>query len=241
MITYSSSLAHIALADQFANITVFSHELGFLRRPYPTRPSLTVTQTHLTSCLAACKSFFETLLAIPENLYSHFSNVQHAMMIQAILVLSRLTFLLAATMNWDSSTTRANIPMVMYLDALCYRFLALSPTQASGGDIPKHSDVLYIFAVILGSVKRSYTRRVDGIQPTTFLVDPSLARGPHCPMKDDGLSAYFDQDLDSAYGGDLSWSSLGSVHMPPCPPSAMNTPLYHDLWATMTCSWAKEF
>ena len=166
------------------------------------------------------------------------------MIIQAILVLSRLTFLIAATMNWDSSTTRANIPMVMYLDALCYRFHALSPTQASGGDIPKHSDALYVLAVILGSVKRSYTRRVDSIQPTTFLVDPSLARGPHCPMKDRGLSDYFDHELDSAYGGDLSGGSVGSVGStgaPPGPSSAAYMPLYHDLWATMTCSWAQEF
>lgn len=241
------NLPHVALADHFANITVFSHELGFLRRHYPVRPSLTSTQTHQTSCLAACKTFFETLLSIPEDLYPHFSAVQYAMIIQAILVLSRLTFLIAATMNWDSSTTRSNIPMVMYLDALCYRFHALSPTQASGGDIPKHSDALYILAVILRSVKRSYTRRVDGIQPTTFLVDPSLARGPHCPMKDRGLSNYFDHELDSAYGGDLSGGSVGSVGSvgntgaPLGPFSATYTPLYHDLWATMTCSWAQEF
>jgi hypothetical protein len=163
------------------------------------------------------------------------------MMIQATLVLSRLTFLIAATMNWDASTTRANIPLVMYLDALCYRFHALSPTQGSGGDIPKNSDALYILAVMFGSVKRSYISRVDSIQPTTFLVDPNLARGPHCPMKDPNLSYFFDEELDSAYGGDPSGSSAGSADMPHCSSGVMNTPLYHDLWATMTCTWAEEF
>ena len=232
------------MADHFANITIFSHELGFLRRPYPSSPPLSFPPTHLTSCLVACKSFFETLLSIPETLYPHFSTVQYAMVIQAILVLSRLTFLMAATLNWDASTARANIPLVMYLDALCYRFQALSPTPtpSSGSETPKHSDALHIFSMVLGSVKRSYVRRVESIQPVTFLVDPSLARGPHCPMKDASLRAYFDQDVDSAYGGDLSGSGASTTAgVTPCASGETGMPLYHDLWATMTCTWAEEF
>jgi hypothetical protein len=131
--------------------------------------------------------------------------------------------------------------MVMYLDALCYRFHALSPTRVAGSEIPKHSDAMYVFAIVLGSLKKSYIRRVDSIQPTTFLVDPILARGPHCPMKDARLSAYFDQELDSAYGGDFSGSSVSRTEVPPYTSGVMGAPLYHDLWATMTCGWAEEF
>ena len=250
LLTPYCSTAHIAIADHFTNITIFSHELGFLRRAYPSSsPPVSFPQTHLTSCLAACKSFFEAVLSIPETLYPHFSIVQYAMVIQAILVLSRLTFLMAAKLNWDAGTARANVPMVMYLDALSYRFLAVSPTptRSSSGssETPRHWDWLHIFAVVLESVKRSFVRRVDSIQPVTFLVDPSLARGPHCPMKDASLSAYFDQEMememDSAYGGDLSGSGASTAAMTPCTSGETGRPLYHDLWATMTCTWANEF
>jgi hypothetical protein len=235
------------MAESFANVSIFSHELGFLKRPYPSSPSAVFPQSHLTSCLAACKLFFEVLLSIPEAMYPHFSNVQYAMIIQAILVLSRLTFLMAATLNWDAGTTRSQIPMVMYLDALCYRFEALSstPTHTMDGESPKHSDSLHIFSLVLGSVKRSYVRRVDGIQPLPFLVDPDLAKGPHCPIKDASLSVYFDQDLDSAYdsayGGDMGGSSTSPSDAPHSAPNGIATPLYHNLWATMTGTWADEF
>lgn len=161
-------------------------------------------------------------------------------MVQAILVLSRLTFVMAASLNWDPGTTRSNIPMVMYLDALCYRFNALSPAQPSGGATRKHPDGLTVFAMVLGSVKRSYIRRVDAIQPSNFAVDSSISREPHCPMKDASLNAYFEQELDSGYGGDTSRSSVGSLDVPPCASKVTGMPLYHDLWATMTCTWAKE-
>lgn len=236
------------MAEQFANITIFSHELGFLKRPYPSIPSAVFPQSHLTSCLAACKLFFEVLLSIPETMYPHFSNVQYAMIIQAILVLSRLTFLMAATLNWDAGTTRSHIPMVMYLDALCYRFQALSSTPMHTADDKgtKHSDALHIFSLVLGSVKRSYVRRVEGIQPFTSLVDPALAKGPHCPIKDASLRVYFDQDLDSAYdsssyGGELGGSSTSPSDVHHSVSIGTATPLYHDLWATMTGTWAEDF
>lgn len=230
--------AHVALAEHFANITIFSYELGFLRRPYPSEPTLSSPQSHLTSCLSASKTFFETLLSIPEAAYPHFSTVQYAMVIQAIVVLSRLTFLIAATLNWDAGTTRSNIPLVMYLDALCYRFEALSSTQVSGSDVPKQPDTLYVFAMVLGSVKRSYARRVSKIRPTP-VVDHDNLGGPGrglCPLQDPSLRVYFDRDIASEYGGE--WSS--SADTPPSVSRVMSTPLYHDLWATMTGSWAND-
>lgn len=236
-----TSLAHLALAEPFVTLTVFSHELGFLQLPYPAQRALTSPHSHLTSCLSAAKAFFEALLAIPETSYAHFSIVQYVMVIQGVLVLTRLTFLMAAALNWDAATARSNIPLVMYLDALAYRFHSLSPTPAppSGAGVPKQCDALYVFAIVLGSVKRSYVRRVANIKPPTEIEYPSAARGPHCPMKDPGLIDYLDNnDMDQAYG-DMGWHSESS-DVPSSAWRAAHMPVYHDLWATMTCSWAND-
>lgn len=158
-------------------------------------------------------------------------------MVQVIVVISRLSFLMAAKMGWDAGTTRANIPFAMYLDALCYRFQHLSSTPSDGVDPPKNPDVLYIFMMVLGSVKKSYERRVSNIKPDFFAVDHGnaigVARG-HCPVMDPSLSIYFGTP-DSTYGSsfDTDVSTAASL-------TAISNPLYHDLWATMTGSWAEE-
>jgi hypothetical protein len=161
-------------------------------------------------------------------------------MVQAVLVLSRLTFLMAANLGWDSDTTRSNVPLVMYLDCLCYRFQHLSSTPSDTTETPKDPDVLYVFKMVLGSVKKSYERRVSKIEPGLLIVDHDnaigLARG-HCPILDPTLKPLFEFS-DSTYGDSFEMREFGTS-------TASNTvafspPLYHDLWATMTCSWAKE-
>ncbi|KUJ19262.1 uncharacterized protein LY89DRAFT_731670 [Mollisia scopiformis] len=232
------NLINIGIAERFAEITVYSYQLGFLRRPYrehlvstafaePANPS------HLNACLTACKTFFEYILSLPESSYLDFTVVAWAQVVQAIVVISRLTFLMAANMGWDANATRANIPFTMYLDALSYRFQHLSSTPSEGTDPPKNPDVLYVFKMMLGSVKKSYERRLNKIQPE-FFVDNAMgvARG-HCPVLDPGLSIYFSTP-DSTYG-----SSFDTGNSTPSF-SAICTPLYHDLWATMTGSWAAE-
>jgi hypothetical protein len=201
-------------------------------------------QSHLSSCLEACKRYFEYLISIPESNYLNFNIVQWSCIVQAILVLSRLTFLMAANLGWDPNTTRANVPLVMYLDCLCYRFQTLSSAVLDGSDPPKNPNVLYIFKMVLGSVKKSYERRVSNIKPGFFIVDHGTAIGVakgHCPMLDPTLSVYFNNPLpeDSMYGGSFDLDANAT-----CPYSeasnVANMPLYHDLWATMTCSWAEE-
>lgn len=188
-------------------------------------------------------------MSIPESNYPSFTIVQWAGVVQAILVLSRLTFLMASNLGWTPETTRANIPLMMYLDALCYRFQAISKTPTpSGSEHPKDPDIFYVFKLILGSVKKSYERRVAAITPKSFVVEMGKAVGAargYCPMSDPSLAMYFDSDLemeDSSYGG--SWDYTGSGSIANTSASSNNAgmpPVYFDLWATMTGSWAEEF
>jgi len=240
--------AYVALAERFVGISIYSYELGFLRRPYrdhlrSSESRAPIIQSHLTSCLDASKRFFEYLLSLPESSYLSFTALQWGMMVQAVLVLSRLTFLMAAQRGWDPNTTRTNVPLVMYLDCLCYRFQHLSSTKASvdSSENPKNPDILYVFKMLLGSVKKSYERRVGNIKPESFVVEHGKAVGAargHCPMLDPNLSSFLNSPEDSTYGGSFDLNANGSATT--SDGQTFTTPLYHDLWATMTCNWAGE-
>jgi hypothetical protein len=106
--------AHIALLSSFTHLSIFSHANYLLRRPfYSSRSTPTPSHANLYSSLATTKSYFETLLSLPTALIPDFSTIQLAQLVQAIAVLSRLTFLMAKTLKWDSSTTQKEIPFVM--------------------------------------------------------------------------------------------------------------------------------
>jgi len=167
--------------------------------------------------------------------------------VQAILVLSRLTFLMASTFLWNPETTRGNVPLVMYLDALCFRFRDISSTtsDADGQESRKQNlDLFAIFVLILSSVRKSYERRVDALprhpNPNIAPITPSpIVVGPtrsHCPMHDPNLSVYFDEGLgDARYYGSWDYSNNTQVIL-----DVGKAPVYFDLWATMTGSWAED-
>jgi hypothetical protein len=179
------------------------------------------------------------LFSLPESSYKNFTVAEWGSIVLAILILSRLTFMMAATLAWDADSTRSNIPMSMYLDCLCYRFQQLSITPADGTSPPKNPDVLFVFKMVLESVKKSYERRVAKIEPGFFAINHGtvvgVARG-HCPMHDPTLNIYFDK-TDSAYESSFDLSGNGSSASVP----ASTILVYHDLWATMTGNWAEEF
>lgn len=241
-------IAHLAITERAVGIMIFSRELGFLKRPYRdhlrsaagSEPSNT---SYLQSCLDTSKKFFEYILSLPETSYLNFTYLQWAGMVHGVLVLSRLTFVMASNLGWDSETARSTIPLSMYLDALCYRFQALSPTASDPSDKPKNADVLYMFKKILGSVKSSYEKRLSKIEPGFLVVDQNhvidvTARG-RCPIFDPNLRPLFELS-DSTYGGSFG---LNEDQSPSDSTTAALNPPPHffDIWATMTGSWAEEF
>lgn len=234
----------ISLIDRFVEILVYAHPLGFLRPPY--RDVLRamnykqVDHTYLNSCLGAVKRYFDHLLSLPENSYQNFSTIQWGYLVQAILITSRLTFLMALNMNWSPETARSQVPLVMYLDCLMYRFQIQSSISPRTTEVPKNADMFHIFQAIFASVKKNYEKRVAKLVPAPLLIVehslPMSITPGHCPMMDMSLNAYFDS-MDPMEVLDVDTSASGT---PSTGSSNMTAPLYHDLWATMTGSWAEE-
>ncbi|KAH6712351.1 hypothetical protein BKA61DRAFT_485453 [Leptodontidium sp. MPI-SDFR-AT-0119] len=178
--------------------------------------------------------YFDYLLSLPESMYLQFTSIHWGYVVHATVAMSRLTFAMAAKLGWNAETARSQVPLVMYLDCLCYRFQILSSVPARTAEPPKHSDVYHVFQMILGSVKKSYEKRVSKLVPEPPIGN-NFATG-HCPMMDYSLNVYFDPLVSmDASSFDLSGSGTPSIES-----TASSVPLYHDLWATMTGSWADE-
>ncbi|KAL3424957.1 zn 2cys6 transcription factor [Phlyctema vagabunda] len=254
----------IGLAERFIGMCIYSHELGSLRRPYQHAEQVFMASgspdspSHLNNCLNAAKRYFEYLLAIPESHYPELTATLWGNIVQSILTLSRLTFLMASLNGWDPETTRATIPLGMYLDCLCYRIQSLSQTFHDPN--AKALDVMHIFKLILSSVKQSYEQRVSNIKPNFFFVENGVAVGAargHCPIFDPNLRPVFQanenlmEDIGSSSAsasGSGSSSGIGGSGMT----SAGDwtslegdlTPgqdFHYDIWSTMTSNWAAEF
>jgi hypothetical protein len=137
--------------------------------------------------------------------------------------------------------------------------------------MPKNPDLAWIFKTMLESVKKSYVRRLNEIQPA-FQIQKAL-----CPVMDPEIRGLFDGGsgseqfmfTDFAFGGSGGSGSSGgtvggstSAGTPQDRESGRGEgyggnlgngrdlggpgevgagpPVYFDLWATMTCSWARE-
>ena len=229
----------VILAERFMEILVYSQPLGFCRMPYKDflrdtgyRP---MNLTHLTSCLTACKKYFDYLLSLPESTYLKFTTVHWGYLVHAVVAMSRLSFAMAAKLNWNAETARSQVPLVMYLDCLCYRFQIVSSVPVRTSEPAKQADVYHVFQMILGSVKKSYEKRISKLAPEPPIGHP-LATTGHCPMMDYSLNLYFDP-LASMDPSSFDPSGSGT---PSIESTASAAPLYHDLWATMTGSWAEE-
>ncbi|KAH7412843.1 hypothetical protein BKA64DRAFT_339090 [Cadophora sp. MPI-SDFR-AT-0126] len=229
----------VILAERFTEILVYGQPLGFFRMPYKDflrdtgyRP---MNIAHLTSCLTACKKYFDYLLSLPEATYVQFTTVHWGYLVHAVVAMSRLTFAMAAKLGWNADTARSQVPLVMYLDCLCYRFQLLSSIPVRTAEPPKQADVYHVFQMILGSVKKSYEKRISKLAPEPPIGHP-LATTGHCPMMDYSLNIYFDPLVSmDASSFDMTGSGTPSIES-----TASAVPLYHDLWATMTGSWAEE-
>ena len=236
--------ALIDLQERFARLIIHAHYLdqGW-RCPQPRNKQPPIPKPENISAdyqaLEACKNFFEYMLSIPAEEYHHLTIVQLTFMAQAFVVLSRLTFTMAADAGWDSATTRQNVPMSLYLDSFCWRFEKLSATKERPGEAVKNPDWLYLMRRVLETLNKSYSKRVAAIVPPHMPAappHPGVTSGGICPMKEPEFTEFLEaafMQTSSEEQSPLSSETYSSSN-------SARTPVYFDIWSTMTGSWARN-
>jgi hypothetical protein len=234
--------AHMLLAERFLLMTVYSHDLQFFRR-VPAQQDRQINPDTLSKCLEANKKFIECLLSIHASHYRSLTNVQWCYLVHAIIILSRLSFPIERCPGWDALIAREYAPLGMFLDCLCYRMQGLS-INSPVETIPKIPDGPFIFGKVLESIKKSYEQRItasdarlsnlrQGVGPTTQFNTPvaTPVERLYCPMGDRDLLMYFEPLQPDP--SDVSRGASGGQ-------TSQTSPLYHDIWATMTMSWSDD-
>lgn len=197
---YITASPLFALYHKFTHYSIYAHSLRLLRRPY--RPSVPGTTDaiplpgHLHTCLRLAGSYFQHLLSLPTQDYTHFNLIHWSQLVQSLVALVRLTFVIAHVENWSAETTRERIGLSMYLEALCFRLRGLSSTFQSSSnkadlessesetiDISsnkgqkEHFDKYFVLNSMLSTLKKTWEQRVEAIVPKAS----TLSRGK-CPV-----------------------------------------------------------
>lgn len=195
----------------------------------------------LTRCLQAAKEFFEILLSIPASQIKYFTCAVWGRVVEVFVVLWRLSYPIPANSEWDYQATRRYAPLVMYLDCLCYKLQGLSNTTAKDTDLCGHPDTPYLYKIVLETLKDSHERRIEceANSATAGGANSKSSRrsGSHCPMINRSITSYIDTWQAPSHDTMLVLDVENSLE-------TSNTktikPVYHDIWATMTMSWASE-
>jgi hypothetical protein len=236
------AMIHIALSDRFLGITLYCYDLG-LFRPSGNPSSRYLNPKNLVKCLDGCRRFFEYLLSVPVNSYMAFTNVQWGYMVQAIVILSRLSFPIPACPGWDTRAARERAPLAMYLDCLCYRMQGLTTVRPDDIEFPQNPDGPFLFKLVLESIAKKYNERIEALDRLALKDaegngtgicgdDRSSCRREQCPIRDPELAHIFQGDMLSSVQSPWSSSDSGTSN-------ASSQPIYFDLWKTMTMSWGE--
>lgn len=220
---------NFALGERFIEISLYSYDLGLFRRECSVERFF--NPRNLFSCLDACRRYFEYLLSLPVSKYILFTHVQWGDLVQAIVILSRLSFPITNCPGWDDRVARERAPLLMYLDCLCYRMQSLTSIPAGQVGVPKNPDAPYTFKTVLEFIIKKFNERLEAMDKMAQNMDKSCnVQHARCPMRDPELAHLFQQDDRSPRVFVRDTSDSGSS-------IDTTTPVYFDVWRTMTMGW----
>lgn len=134
----------------------------------------------------------------------------------------RLSFSLPECPDWDAAWARSELQFDDFLTRIC-----------EGDDLtPVNTrvDVASASRVVLRVVQTKYNRRVAALD-TPAQTTPGNMQG--CPMIDGSLDQYLPV-------WDAGFTTHPSPGIPSRAPDGSSQTMFHDLWATMTMSWAAD-
>jgi hypothetical protein len=154
--------------------------------------------------------------------FTYFTSVDWTKFILSVILAICLSFPITDVPDWDHAWARSQLRFDEFLEAMSEGPEDLTPAS-------KRVDVLSASRVILRVVKTKYDRRV------AILTAPSLNETlghQGCPM--------FDKDMQPYLSAWDTGFDVNSVLPTPNLNIEGQQHMYHDLWATMTMSWADD-
>lgn len=208
------------LAHLFFDVFLQGGAVFYLTRANPKKPSfINPSSTRLIRCVNNMRTLFDYLMNL--ETFTHFTSIDWEKFILSVILAVRLSFPITAVPDWDHAWARSQLRFDEFLEFMCEGPEDLTPAS-------KRVDVLSASRVVLRVVKAKYDRRVTLL--TTSLSNTLGRQG--CPMFDKDMQPYL-----PAWDTEIDMNSV-------LPAMDMNLegqqPMYHDLWATMTMSWAND-
>lgn len=217
------------LATMFVAFYLESGTLLKIPRPLHRHgSSLPLLASKLHLCVGHLKEFLTYVVSLDQTDFLSFTGVEWARLVLAIILAIRLSFPpVLECPEWDTAWARSQLNFSEFLNHMC-REIDLTPSS-------KKVDVLSASRVIIRMVKEKYDRRLALLN--TQAETPT--RGT-CPMLDGSLEQYF-PFWDAGIGVNSPGQAMGQVMGQVTGQSGTAAqPVFHDLWATMTMSWAEE-
>ncbi|KAI1067830.1 hypothetical protein LB507_010550 [Fusarium sp. FIESC RH6] len=210
----------VKLAHLFFDVFLQGGAVFYLTRANPKKPSfINPSSTRLIRCVNNMRTLFDYLMNL--ETFTHFTSIDWEKFILSVILAVRLSFPITAVPDWDHAWARSQLRFDEFLEFMCEGPEDLTPAS-------KRVDVLSASRVVLRVVKAKYDRRVTML--TTSLSNTLGRQG--CPMFDKDMQPYL-----PAWDTEIDMNSV-------LPAMDMNLegqqPMYHDLWATMTMSWAND-
>ncbi|RFN50877.1 hypothetical protein FIE12Z_4823 [Fusarium flagelliforme] len=220
MVPHLSRSAPVKLAHLFFDVFLQGGAVFYLTRANPKKPSfVNPSSTRLIRCVNNIRTLFDYLMNL--ETFTHFTSIDWTKFILSVILAVRLSFPITPVPDWDHAWARSQLRFDEFLEFMCEGPEDLTPAS-------KRVDVLSASRVVLRVVKAKYDRRVAML--TTSLSDTLGRQG--CPMFDKDMQPYL-----PAWDTEIDMNSV-------LPTMNMNLegqqPMYHDLWATMTMSWAND-
>ncbi|KAF0638691.1 hypothetical protein FPSE5266_11984 [Fusarium pseudograminearum] len=221
MVPHLSRSAPVKLASLFFEIFLQGGPIFYLTRINTKKPSFVdPSPTRLVRCVNNIRTLFDHLTNL-EN-FTCFTSVDWTKFILCVILAVCLSFPIADVPDWDHTWARSQLRFDEFLETMTEGPEDLTPAS-------KRVDILSASRVIMRVLKTKYNRRV-AILTAPVLNEPLGHQG--CPMFDKDMQPYL-----TAWDVDFDAQSV-------LPTPNINTegqqPMYHDLWATMTMSWAND-
>lgn len=186
------------------------------------------------NAVAPAKAFLDHVLGMDQEAFASLTAIDWCRIIIAIIIAIRLSLPIPECPDFDSSWARSEVQLHSFLDCISSRDEPLTTS-------PVKIDTLSAVRVVLGVIQRKFEQRVQAAERQEAAAIRGLANFG-CPFLDGSLDEYltqWDPDLSTA---PVTESTMTQVE-DDAPANTLGAgkerqPVFHDMWATMTMSWA---